>query len=124
MPVTEQAREIGICLGTYAAAPAGERWKFSLPRARNRFSTLARTLRGSLPRKLTCCTRVWLELSDKLPGQEIHHHDIVHFALGEVEREMAQGETDAVLERLRQHVHEIRDSRLDTGDAPKKLPGS
>jgi hypothetical protein len=37
---------------------------------------------------------------------------------------MAQGETDAVLERLRQHVHEIRDHRLETDEAPKKLPGS
>jgi hypothetical protein len=37
---------------------------------------------------------------------------------------MAQGETDAVLERLRQHLHEIREHRLESSDAPKKLPGS
>ena len=76
------------------------------------------------PKEIDLLHRVWLELSDKLPGEEIHHHDIIHFALGEVEREMAQGETDAVLERLRQHVHEIRDRRLESADAPKKLPGS
>ena len=38
---------------------------------------------------------------------------------------MAQGETDAVLERLRQHVHEIRENRRQmSGDEIKKLPGS
>ena len=41
-------------------------------------------------KKSTCCT-VWLELTDHLPGEEIHHHDIVHFALTEVEREIATG---------------------------------
>ena len=36
--------------------------------------------------------KLWLQLSDKLPGEEIHHHDIVHFALDEVEREMNEGQ--------------------------------
>ena len=67
---------------------------------------------------------MWLELSDKLPGEEMHHHDIVHFALTEVEREMAQGEVDAVVERLRQHLHDIQGSRQMASDDTKKLPGN
>jgi hypothetical protein len=54
----------------------------------------------------------------------VHHHDVVHFALTEVEREMAQGEVDAVVERLRQHLHDIQGRRQMAGDDTKKLPGN
>ncbi len=43
------------------------------------------------PKEIDLLHKIWLQLSDKLPGQEIHHHDIVHFALDEVERELANG---------------------------------
>jgi hypothetical protein len=53
-----------------------------------------------------------LEFRDKLPGQEIHHPDIVHFALSEVEREIAEGQGNDVLKRLREHLEEIQSRRL------------
>jgi hypothetical protein len=53
-------------------------------------------------------------LSDQLPNQEIHHHDIVHFALTEVEREIAEGQGNDVLERLREHLLEIQNRRENT----------
>ena len=31
---------------------------------------------------------IWLELSDKIAPKEIHHHDIVHFALEELQRDL------------------------------------
>ena len=63
------------------------------------------------PKEIDLLHRVWLELSDHLPGEEIHHHDIVHFALAEVEREIAEGQSAAVLERLREHLNEIKSRR-------------
>jgi hypothetical protein len=57
--------------------------------------------------------RIWLELSDKLTHQELHHHDIVHFALTEVEREINEGQGGAVLERLREHLQQIKDHRMN-----------
>ncbi|MGH9725816.1 MAG: APC family permease, partial [Candidatus Acidiferrales bacterium] len=66
------------------------------------------------PKEIDLLHKVWLQLSDKLPGEEIHHHDIVHFALDEVEREMDQGEIDAVVERLRAHLREIQTRRLNS----------
>ncbi len=65
------------------------------------------------PKEIDLLHKVWLELSDQLQGEEIHHHDIIHFALAEVEREMAEGQTGDVLERLREHVRQIRDRRLN-----------
>jgi hypothetical protein len=64
------------------------------------------------PKEIDLLHKIWLQLSDKLPGQEIHHHDIVHFALDEVERELENGQEPEVLERLRNHLREIRDRRL------------
>ena len=55
--------------------------------------------------------KIWLRLGEKLPGKEIHHHDIVHFALAEVERELGNGESDEVLSRLRGHLSDIQDRR-------------
>jgi hypothetical protein len=63
--------------------------------------------------------KLWLQLSDKLPGEEIHHHDIVHLALDEVEREINEGQGDAVVERLRQHIREIETRRLNPQLPPK-----
>jgi len=115
MPETEQAREIGL---------AWER----IPEPRPRLALEIITAAGNerifylgphaprlTPKEIDLLHKIWLELSDDLPGQELHHHDIVHFALTELEREVAQGQEPEVLERLREHLNEIKDrrSRLD-----------
>ncbi|HKQ85895.1 MAG TPA: hypothetical protein VJS43_03895, partial [Candidatus Acidoferrales bacterium] len=58
--------------------------------------------------------KVWLESSDKLPCEEIHHHDIVHFALAEFAREIAGGQDqeNEAMSRLRDHLRAIRAARL------------
>jgi len=58
--------------------------------------------------------RVWLDFADRLPGEELHHHDIIHFALNEVEREIARDGSDEVLKRLRDHLHEIQTRRANS----------
>jgi hypothetical protein len=35
---------------------------------------------------------------------ELHHHDVVHFSLEEVQRELEEGREEEVIERLRRHV--------------------
>jgi len=48
--------------------------------------------------------RLWLRFSDSLAPQELHHHDVVHFALEEVQKEIDEGQEDAVVARLRAHL--------------------
>ncbi|MGB8475204.1 MAG: APC family permease [Candidatus Acidiferrum sp.] len=48
--------------------------------------------------------RLWLRFSDVLAPQELHHHDVVHFALEEVKKEIEEGQEDAVVTRLREHL--------------------
>ncbi len=65
------------------------------------------------PNEVDLLHKIWLQLSERLPGQEIHHHDIVHFALTEVEREISAGDDSGVLERLRNHLKEIQGRRFN-----------
>jgi len=66
------------------------------------------------PKEIDLLHKVWLEFADRLPGEELHHHDIVHFALNEVERELEKDGTTPVLERLREHLQEIQTKRANS----------
>jgi amino acid transporter len=59
--------------------------------------------------------RLWLHFSERLAPAEIHHHDIVHFALNEVEHELAEGKEHDVLERLQQHIAHNQDAKAPRG---------
>src|SRR5216683_1411759 len=48
--------------------------------------------------------RLWLRFSEGLAPQELHHHDVVHFALEEVQKEIDEGHEDEVVNRLRNHL--------------------
>jgi len=112
MSTTEQAREIGIS------------WE-RLPEPRPRITLELFTSSGQeqifylgphaprlTPKEIDLLHKIWLQLSDRMPGHEIHHHDIVHFALAEVEREMADGQEGDVLQRLHEHLNDIRSRRV------------
>lgn len=111
MTLAEQAREVGLA------------WEH-MPEPRPRLALDIVTAGGDehvfylgphaphlTPKEIDLLHDIWLRLSDELKGQEVHHHDIVHFALTELEREIAEGQGEAVLERLRQHLQEIKDRR-------------
>ncbi|MGH9729193.1 MAG: APC family permease [Candidatus Acidiferrales bacterium] len=111
MSTTEQAREVGL---------AWERMPEPRPRLALEIITAGGLQRvfylgphspHLTPKEIDLLHNVWLELSDELKGEEIHHHDIIHFALTELEREIAEGQGEAVLARLRQHLQEIKDRR-------------
>jgi hypothetical protein len=56
-----------------------------------------------------------LEPSERLACEEIHHHDIVHFALAELERQIVSVLDDEVFNLPRDRLRAIRDYPL----APK-----
>jgi len=64
------------------------------------------------PREVELLHTLWLKLSHEMNDQELHHHDIVHFALKEIERQIVEGKADTVLQRLRQYLSERR-NKLD-----------
>ena len=58
--------------------------------------------------------RLWLRFSDSVSPLELHHHDVVHFALEEVQKELEDGAEDGVVKRLRAH--------LDANQRKRKTP--
>jgi amino acid transporter len=54
---------------------------------------------------------LWLKLSDEVAPEELHHHDVVHIALEELQKDIVNGRRDEIIGSLRQHLIEIRDRR-------------
>jgi amino acid transporter/nucleotide-binding universal stress UspA family protein len=112
MDLQEQAREIGFAWERMGEPRPRVTLEILTTQGQEQIFYLGPHAPRLTPKEIDLLHRVWLELSDPLPGEEVHHHDIVHFALAEVEREMSEGHTPAVLERLREHLHEIKNRRI------------
>src|SRR4030081_926396 len=55
--------------------------------------------------------RLWLRFSESLAREQLHHHDVVHFALEEVQKEIEEGHEDEVVTRLRNHLESNQSKR-------------
>jgi len=47
---------------------------------------------------------LWLRLSDLVRPEELHHHDVVHFALDEMRQAIGNGREQDIADRLREHL--------------------
>jgi hypothetical protein len=56
---------------------------------------------------------IWLELSQDVAPEEIHHHDVIHFALEELRGELKNSGKEQVVERMRGHLHDIKTRRVE-----------
>ena len=76
------------------------------------------------PKEVDLLHHVWLQLSEALAPEELHHHDIVHFALDELVNEMGTEGVTPVIERLRKHLEEISQRRQQPngGEPPSDSP--
>jgi amino acid transporter len=102
--VGEQARAIGLAweqlpdprpqFNLEIVTPGGQREIFLLgPHSPNLTSNEVRLIH-----------RLWLRFSDLIAPDELHHHDVVHFALDEVMHELNDGKEADVVARLKDHV--------------------
>jgi hypothetical protein len=67
------------------------------------------------PKEVDLLHSIWLKLSDDVAPEELHHHDVVHFALEELREVLAGARHQEVVEHLREHLGRIR--HRDTLDA-------
>jgi hypothetical protein len=63
------------------------------------------------PKEIDVLHCIWLEFSSRVAPEELHHHDVIHFALDELLQVMRDGKQEEVVGRLRQHLQEIKDRR-------------
>ena len=72
------------------------------------------------PKEIDLLHGVWLEISSEVAPDEIHHHDVVHFALEELERELtlSNGRRGEVLRKVKEHLRQIKTGRI-SAPAPR-----
>src|SRR5262245_30883820 len=63
------------------------------------------------PKEIDLLHGIWLELSAEVSPEELHHHDIVHFALEELRNELDQSKRADIVTGLRLHLRSIRHPR-------------
>ncbi|HJX96084.1 MAG TPA: APC family permease [Candidatus Acidoferrum sp.] len=111
----EQARQIGEAWEKLGDIKPQFNLEIHLPNGDKIYKVLGPHAPNLTANEVNLLHRLWLRFSDVLAPQELHHHDVVHFALEEVKKEIEEGQEDAVVKRLRAHLE---------GNQSKKTPSS
>jgi amino acid transporter len=110
--VTEQAREIGQAWEHMPEPRPNVTLEIFTPTGQEQIFYLGPHAPRLSPKEIDLLHKLWLDFSQQLPNEELHHHDIVHFALDEVARELTEEQGASVIERLREHLNSIKDRRM------------
>jgi hypothetical protein len=100
----EQAREIGDAWEKLGDPKPQFNLEIHLPNGDKVYKVLGPHAPNLTANEVNYLHRLWLRFSEQLGGHELHHHDVVHFALEEVQKEIEEGHEEEVVQRLRQHL--------------------
>ena len=100
----EQARQIGDAWEKLGDIKPQFNLEIHLPNGDKIYKVLGPHAPNLTANEVNLLHRMWLRFSDVLAPQELHHHDVVHFALEEVKKEIDDGQEDEVVKRLRAHL--------------------
>jgi amino acid transporter len=103
-PAEEQARQIGEGWERLGDPKPQFNLEIHLPNGDKIYKVLGPHAPNLTANEVHLLHRLWLRFSEALAGEELHHHDVVHFALEEVQKEIDEGQEDAVVGRLRAHL--------------------
>jgi amino acid transporter len=110
-PITEEARVAGLAWERLPDPKPQLTLAIYFPTGQEHVFYLGPHAPHLTPKEVDLLHRIWLELSDKVAPEEIHHHDVVHFALEELTGELGNSKREEVLARLRRHLMEIGTKR-------------
>jgi amino acid transporter len=107
----EQARQIGEAWEKLGDQKPQFNLEVHLPNGDKIYKVLGPHAPNLTANEVHLLHRLWLRFSDVLAREELHHHDVVHFALEEVQKEIDEGQEDAVVGRLRAHLEANQNKR-------------
>ncbi len=110
-PVTEEARIAGLAWERLSDPKPQLTLVVYFPGGQEHVFYLGPHAPHLTPKEIDLLHTIWLELSNDVAPEEIHHHDVVHFALEELRGELNDSQRDEVLHRLREHLQQIRERR-------------
>jgi hypothetical protein len=103
-PVPEEARVAGLAWERLSNPKPQLTLEIHFPTGQEHIFYLGPHSPRLTPKEIDLLHGVWLELSSELAPKEIHHHDIVHFALEELQHELTIANRREALHRLRRHL--------------------
>jgi hypothetical protein len=100
----EQARQIGDAWEKLGDSKQQFNLEIHMPNGDKSYKVLGPHAPNLNSNEVYLLHRLWLRFSEALAGEELHHHDVVHFALEEVQKEIDEGQEDSAVGRLRAHL--------------------
>jgi Amino acid permease len=110
----EQARQIGEAWEKLPDPKPQFNLEIHLPNGDKIYKVLGPHAPNLTANEVNLLHRLWLRFSENLAREELHHHDVVHFALEEVQKEIEEGHEDEVVTRLRNHLESNQSKRKPT----------
>ncbi len=111
MPVAEEARRAGSAWERLSDPKPRLALEIFTPDGREEIFYLGPHAPHLTPKEIDLLHSLWLRFSTALAPEEVHHHDIVHFALNELRDELAQGKEREVRDRFKEHLDQIKPGR-------------
>ena len=112
MAITEEARRAGLAWESLPDPKPHITLEIYTPTGQEEVFYLGPHAPRLTPTEIELLHKIWLRFSTQLEEKELHHHDVVHFALAEIEKELAKGGNDEILARLKDHLAEIQSRRV------------
>src|SRR5213594_2716278 len=110
--VVEDARIAGLAWERLPDPKPEVALQFYFPSGQDQIFYLGPHAPHLTPKEIELVHAIWLELSNEVAPDEIHHHDVVHFALEQLQHDMTVCKRPEIVRDLRRHLHKIRSRRL------------
>jgi amino acid transporter len=110
-PVVEDARLAGLAWERLPDPKPQLAIQFYFPSGQDEIFYLGPHAPHLTPKEIDVLHGIWLELSNEVAPNEIHHHDVIHFALEELQSEMTNSRRQEIIERLKRHLEKIKNRR-------------
>jgi len=113
--VAEQARQIGLAWERLTDPRPQFNLEIFMPGGTREFFMLGPHAPHLTANEVKLVHQLWLQFNEQVaPAYELHHHDVVHFALNEVEKELAEDKLQEVITRLKQHLEDNKARRTQS----------
>ncbi len=111
MPADEEARRVGLAWERLPAPRPQLSLEVYSPTGQEKIYYLGPHAPRLTPKEIDLLHSIWLEFSNDPRIDDLHHHDVVHFALDELQKEIKDGKREDILARLRKHLQDIKNRR-------------